>query len=116
MDTLIITAVVVLLGSLVVAAGLVAYQLWRAGVREERILRMHRVLEREGVSLDGCTETGTLAQTAAAARRCLLCRERETCLAWLEGEVGVPLERFCPNADLIARLKADGQASSPSPG
>jgi hypothetical protein len=116
MDALIITAAVVLLGGLAVAAGLVVFRLWRAGMREERALLMHRVLDREGVSLDGCTDKGTLAQTAAAARRCLLCRDRETCLAWLEGEAAVPLDRFCPNADLIARLKAEEQATSPIAG
>jgi hypothetical protein len=112
MDALIAAAAVAVLGGLAVAAGVVVYRLWRAGIREERLL-MHRVLEREGVNLDGCTDKGTLADTAAAARRCLLCRDRETCLAWLEGDAGVPLERFCPNADLIARLKAQGRASSP---
>ena len=116
MDTLITTAAVVLLGGLAIAAGLVVYQLWRAGMREGRSLLMHRVLEREGVSLDGCTDRGTLAQTAAATRRCLLCRDRETCVAWLEGEAAVPLDRFCPNADLIARLKAERRTSSPIPG
>lgn len=107
MDTLVITAAVALFCALAVAAALVTYRLWRAGMREERTLLMHRVLEREGVILDGCTEKATLAQTAAAARRCLLCRDRETCLAWLEGDESVPLGRFCPNADLIARLQAE---------
>ena len=116
MDTLIITATVALLGGLAVAAGLVVYRLWRAGMREERVLLMHRVLERESVSLDGCTDKSTLAQAAIAARRCLLCRDRETCVAWLEGEAAVPLDRFCPNADLIARLKADGRTRSPIAG
>jgi hypothetical protein len=70
MDALIAIAAVALLGGLVVAAGLLTYRLWRAGMREERQLLMHRVLEREGVSLDGCTDRGTLTQTAAATRRC----------------------------------------------
>lgn len=112
METIITAAVVAILAGLAVAAGLVVYRLWRAGMREERALLMHRVLEREGVNLDGCADKGTLAQTAVAARRCLLCRHRETCVAWLEGETAVALERFCPNADLIARLKADGRTSS----
>jgi hypothetical protein len=116
MDALIAAAAVAVLGALVLAAGLMAYRLWCAGVREERALLMHRVLEREGVTLDGCADKGTLAQTAAAARRCLLCRDRETCVAWLEGDAAVPLDRFCPNADLIARLKAEGRASLPGAG
>jgi hypothetical protein len=28
-------------------------------------------------------------------------------VAWLEGESGVPLNHFCPNAELIAQLKAE---------
>jgi len=109
-DALIIAAAVGFLCALVLAAGLVVYRLWIAGLREQRTLLMHRVLEREGISLDGCTDPRLLAQTAVAARGCLLCRDRETCLAWLEGDAPVPLDRFCPNADLFARMRADARS------
>jgi hypothetical protein len=36
-----------------------------------------------------------------------VCGEWEQCRAWLEGEAGTGHEAFCPNADLIARLKAE---------
>ena len=61
MDVLITAAAVAVLGGLTLMAGLMGYRLWRAGMREEGALLMHRVLEREGVSLDGCTDKGTLA-------------------------------------------------------
>ncbi len=106
MDALIEAAALAALVTLAVMVGVVVYRLGRAGRREEPLL-LHRVLEREAVSLEGRTDQETLVQAAGAARRCLLCRHRETCLAWLGGETGTPLERFCPNADLIARLKAE---------
>jgi hypothetical protein len=108
-----IIAFVALFCALIV--GFLAYNIWRAGLQQERILLMHRVLEREGVSVEGCTEKATLIQTAAAARRCLLCRHQETCVAWLVGEHAACLAEFCPNAGLIARLKAEQRASSPGP-
>ena len=116
METLMIAATLAVLGGLMLVAGLNVYRLWRAGMREERALLMHRVLEHEGVRLDGCTDASVLTQTAHAARSCLLCRGKETCIAWLEGEATVPLDHFCRNADLIARLRADGRTSAPSVG
>jgi hypothetical protein len=106
MDTLIAAAALAVLGTLTVLVGVVVYRLGRAGACQEPLL-LHRVMEREKASLDGRTDQTTLVQAAAAARRCILCRERETCLAWLGEETDTPLERFCPNADLITRLKAE---------
>lgn len=106
MDTLIAAAAVAVLSALTVMVGVVVYRLGRAGACQGPLL-LHRVLEREEVSLEGHTDRATLTQTAAAARRCVLCRDRETCLAWLGGEPDMPLERFCPNADLIGRLKTE---------
>ena len=107
MNMFIFAALLALVAGVAVAAVWQGWRLWRAALREERTLRMHRVLERMGITLEGCADHGTLAQAAAGARRCLLCRERETCLAWLEGDSNVALEHFCPNADLIAKLEAD---------
>jgi len=114
METLMIAATVAVLGGLMLVAGREVYRLWRAGMREERALLMHRVLEHEGVHLDGCTDASVLTQTAHAARNCLLCRGKQTCIAWLEGEAAVPLDQFCRNADLITKLRADGRMSTPS--
>ena len=107
MNTFIFAALLALTAGFAVAAIWQGWHLWCAALREERTLRMHRVFERKGITLEGCTDHSTLAKTAAAARRCLLCRERETCLAWLEGVSSVALEHFCPNADLVAKLEAD---------
>jgi hypothetical protein len=116
MDTLIVAAAVAVLGGLMVLGVMDVYRLLRAGMREDQALLMHRVLEHEGARLDGCTDASVLTQTAHAARSCLRCRDQETCIAWLEGEATLPLDRFCPNADLIARLGADGRASSSGAG
>jgi hypothetical protein len=116
MDTAITAAVVALLGAFVLAAGFMSYRLWRAGSSEQGPLLMHRVLEREGVSVEGCTDDGALAQIAAAARGCLLCRDQETCRAWLGGDTSASLEEFCPNAELIGRMKADGRVAPSNPG
>ena len=112
MDTLV--AVVALAGAcaVILAAAWAAYRLWRAVMRDERPVLMHRVLEREGLSLAGTVDPMEVARGAAAIRRCVACRERETCLAWLEGEDRIAFERFCPNADLIAGLKARACAAA----
>jgi hypothetical protein len=86
-------------------AAVMTYRLWRAGMRQTRPLLTHRVLEREGVSLAGCSDPGTLARAGAAARSCLRCRDEAACLRWLEGDASLPLQRFCPNDDVIARLR-----------
>jgi hypothetical protein len=105
MQTLIDSTVVVVLSGLVLLAGTMAYRLWHAGVRDERGLLMHRMFEHEGVRLNASTDEAAAMQTAAAARRCLLCRDKETCIGWLEGESTERLEHFCQNADVIAGLK-----------
>jgi len=115
MNTLITAVAVAVLVGLVLAAAVMVYQLWRAGMREKPPLLMHQVLEREGVDLDRCQDESVLAQVGAAARTCLLCRDRDTCVAWLEGEGAVPLDHFCPNAELIGRMKADGASTHARP-
>ena len=107
MDVVITTVAAAVLLAIAVAAGVKVYQLWRAGMRERPPLLMHRVLQHEGVELAACADEGRLVQVAAAARRCLLCRDRETCVAWLEGDSGVPLDHFCPNAELITQLRVE---------
>jgi hypothetical protein len=61
------------------------------------------MLGRQGLSLDQFQHESALEQAAAATRRCLLCRDRATCSAWLDGHGRAPL---CPNAEFIGRLKA----------
>lgn len=107
MDTLIAVILVTLVALCVVMVGWAVYRLWRAGICEEGGLLMQRVLEREGVSLESREDYATLARAVVAARRCVLCQDHDTCLAWLEGKAAIPLDHFCPNADLIAKLKAE---------
>ena len=113
MEVLVAVGGVAVLAGLAVSTAVVGFRLWRAGADGERDLLLHRVLKRKGLNLDGRTDDATLGQMAAATRTCLLCRDRGTCLAWLEGDASVPLEHFCPNADLLARLQSERQAASP---
>jgi hypothetical protein len=114
MDLLMTAAAGVVLGIILVAVGVTSYRLWRAGMREEGPLLMHRVLAHEGATVERCADEGELAQIAAAARGCLLCRDKETCLAWLEGDASVSLQQFCPNAQMISRLGAEARPPAES--
>ena len=93
-------------------AGAMSYRLWRAGMRQGRPLLTSRVLDREGVSLQGCNDPGTLARAGAAARSCLRCKDRAACLRWLEGDESVSLQQFCPNDDVVSRLRPESQGPS----
>lgn len=110
MDPLIAVVTFAGVGVFVLAVGWAWYKRWRTVMRRDREILMHRVLEREGVSLADSADLMDLAQGAAALRRCAVCRDREICLAWLEGTDKTPLEQFCPNASLIARLRAEAEA------
>ena len=110
MDTLLTVAIVAGLGGLILAAGWAVHGLWRAVMREDRPILMHRMLQRQGLSLDQLDDSLEFEQAAAAMRRCVVCRDRETCLAWLEGDGKTGYEGFCPNAGLIARLKSEAAA------
>jgi hypothetical protein len=110
MDTLVTVAIVAGFGGLTLVAGWAVYGLWRAVMREDRPVLMHRMLERQGLTLDRLAYQTELKQAAAAARRCVVCRDRETCLAWLERDGTTGYEQFCPNADFIARLRAEAAA------
>ncbi|HWQ38907.1 MAG TPA: DUF6455 family protein [Burkholderiales bacterium] len=101
-----------LLAGIVTAAGLINCRLWRAAAGEEGALLFPRMLAREGMRLDDCRNEGTFTQVAIAARRCLLCREHERCVSWLDGRGAIAPGRFCPNADLIAALAAEVRAKA----
>jgi hypothetical protein len=112
MDALVTVAVLAGVGALTSVAARVGYRLWRAVMLEERPVLMHRVLERQGLSVADNTEPMEPARRANAIRRCVACRERESCLAWLEGDESIAFERFCPNAALISGLKAGARAAA----
>jgi hypothetical protein len=107
MDALATVTIVTGFGAMFLLGGWAVYRLWRAGIREDRPFLMDRMFARQGVSLEGVEYSPELEQMALAARRCVACGEWETCRAWLEGEGETGYEAFCPNADLIARLKAE---------
>jgi hypothetical protein len=110
MEVLIIATAAALVSVGVVAIVLRTFRLWRAGIGAAQPLLMHRVLEREGATPRDGADVRTLVQMATAARGCLLCRDQETCRAWLKGESAASLQEFCPNADLIGQLKAERSA------
>jgi hypothetical protein len=110
MDTFVTVVSVAGLGGLLLAGGWAVHGLWRAVIREDRPVLMHRMLERQGLSMDRLESPLELVQAAAAARRCVMCRDRGTCLAWLERDGRTGYEAFCPNADFIARLRTDAAA------
>jgi len=110
MDTLVTVAIVAGLSGLTLVTGWAVYRLLRAVTREDRPVLMHRMLQRQGLSLGRLEHSTELGRAAAAVRRCVVCRDRETCLAWLEADGKTGYEGFCPNADFIARLKAEAAA------
>jgi hypothetical protein len=109
MDALVTLAIVAASGGLVVVAGLALYRLWCAVMQGDRPVLMHRMLARQGLSLAGVVDPDGLARAGAAARRCIACSSQDSCLAWLQRDGSTGYERFCPNADFIARLKAEGR-------
>ena len=112
MEVLVTVAVLAGVGVLASVAARAGYRLWRAVILDERPVLMHRVLERLGLGVADSSDPLELARCANAIRRCVACRERETCLAWLEGDDSTAFERFCPNASLIAELKAEARAAA----
>lgn len=107
MDTLVTVGIAAVFGGLILLVGWAMARLWRAVIREDRPVLMHRMLERQGLSLDGLERSTELEQAAAATRRCVLCRDRDECLAWLEGDGKMAYAGFCPNAAFIAKLRTE---------
>jgi hypothetical protein len=105
MEWIVAAVPAVLVGGLLAVAGSMSYRLWRSAMRGEPLL-MERILARKGLSLEGCADQGVRLHAGAAMRRCILCRERAACIAWLEGHTSRDVECFCPNAELMARIRA----------
>jgi hypothetical protein len=110
MDALMTVGIAAAFAGLLVLVGWSVRRLWRAVMREDRPVLMQRMLERQGLSLDRLRYSTGLEQAAAAARRCAVCRDRESCLAWLDADGKTEFAGFCPNADFIARLRAEAAA------
>jgi hypothetical protein len=102
-DTMVFLLVV---GALVLFAAGARYW-WRvtAGATiAEGSLRFSRVLHRLGIDLGKVESERTLREAAINVRRCLTCREREACDAWLASGEPEGVVRFCPNAPLLRAL------------
>lgn len=105
MDWIVAAIPGMLVAGVLALAGAVAYRLWRSAMRGEPLL-LHRMLARSGLSLEASRDPDLVAQTGAAVRRCMMCADRAACLRWLEDEDGGPVAGFCPNAELMDRMKA----------
>jgi hypothetical protein len=111
MDAVLTAGIVAVFGAMALALGWALHRLWRAVMREDRPVLLHRMLARHGARFELVEHSSQLEQAGAAVRRCVVCREQERCLAWLDGGGNSGYEAFCPNAGLIARLKAEGRAA-----
>jgi hypothetical protein len=93
----------VLIGALAVG-GLFLYavfaQSWRM-LHDDGRLRLRRMLARNGVTM-GAAEASSY-ELALATRRCVACADKARCDTWLAAHGHAGFEKFCPNADLIAR-------------
>jgi hypothetical protein len=93
----------VLIGALAVG-GLFLYavfvQSWRM-LHDDGRLRLRRMLVRNGVSMGAAGASSY--ELALAMRRCVACAGKAQCDAWLAAHSRAGFEKFCPNADLIAR-------------
>jgi len=105
MDTVAGVLIGAALIALVAVAARALWVMWRGAMIEERPLLMHRMLKRQGVTIAGVEDYATLEQACHAARRCVACRDLETCKAWLDGGKTERYEEFCPNVEFIEQLK-----------
>lgn len=87
---------VIVLGALLYALAVGAWRMRQDGGR----LRLGEMMLRRGAHI-GPGELEPF-QAALAARRCVLCREKAVCDAWLASGRQEGSERFCPNAGFIA--------------
>jgi hypothetical protein len=113
------TAAGILIGAAVIALVVVAaralWVMWRATMLEERPVLMHRMLQRQGVTIAGVEDYATLERACHAARKCVACRDAEACRAWLEAGKTEGYEAFCPNCEFIESLKAKGATLAARP-
>ena len=93
----------VLIGSLALG-GLFLYavfaQSWRM-LHDDGRLRLRRMLARNGIRM--AAAGASHYEMALATRRCVACAGKAQCDAWLAAHRREGFERFCPNAQLIAR-------------
>lgn len=67
-------------------------------------LRLAEVLERRGGRLP--VDPIAMTQTVYATRACVFCSAKAECDTWLWSGRSEGIERFCPNAEFIARVEA----------
>ena len=96
-----------LFGATALGAGILVFAvlaLWRAMI-DERPLLLPEVLRLAGVDMAAHANGTGAREFALAARRCMDCRVRGECEAWLGQPAEEGYEAFCPNAGYVARLK-----------
>jgi hypothetical protein len=91
--------------------GMVAFW-WRAAQYRGPLL-LERMMRRNGLELSRAPDSANL-ELALAARRCTLCASHERCRRWLVSGKRTGHESFCPNAQLIERLKERWPQAGPA--
>jgi len=97
MQTLLLIGALALGGAFLYA---VFAQSWRM-LHDDGRLRLRRMLARNGVPMAAAGASDY--EMALATRRCVACAGKPRCDAWLATHRREGFDRFCPNANLIAR-------------
>jgi len=85
------------------------------GAFEERMALRRKMLSVTGVKLpERRIPQDVEDEIRDSVINCYECKSGDTCESWLATVAdGVPPPKFCPNRDLILRLKADGYSKKP---
>jgi len=103
MDTLVTTnemATFLALATILVLFAATVRHSWRVAVgalTAQGAPRFHEVVRRLGIDLSRVDDERTLRAAAVSVRRCLTCRHREACDAWLADRSRKGVPPSCPN-------------------
>ena len=101
MDTLAAAGLIV---AVVLLAAVVFYRAWRHVHEEQRQLLLFLVLERRGIARKRLAAVAGPQALSDAVSRCMQCRDKEACRAWLECWGTGARAPECPNAALLGRV------------
>lgn len=99
---------IVFLIAIMVTGGVLVFRvlpLWRRDERDDRPMQLAELMEREGLSAANAVASGDAHDLARATARCGMCTGEAECRAWLDSGKHEGYQAFCPNAELIERLK-----------
>jgi hypothetical protein len=91
-----LAALLIILGFILYASLAAAFRV----VRGDGRLRLAEMLRRQGTAEQALDVGGY--EAAVAVRRCMMCAHKAQCDEWSGAKRG--MEKFCPNADFIARV------------